>query len=313
MTGEIITAGHRTYRLPALLAWNIVRTGGVPCDSFSVTCVYTADMSGPLHLAEGFAALDGGDVFWRGIVDEYVLCQSDAGRTVTITGRGYAARLLDNESRPLTYQAATLEEILRNHVTPYGITCAQHASIYAGSVYSVAAGSSQWKALEGFCRTWGGFTPRFDRLGRLLAAPEGTGTARRVTESTPLLSLTKRENHYGVLSEVLVIDKTRSVSYSVKNQEFLNRGGQCRHVIYTPGQSTWSAMRYTGEYQIARSREREAELELLLPGAVAADPGDSIVLSRPECGQAGTYRVAEVENALGSTGETTLLTLRKRG
>lgn len=137
----------------------------------------------------------------------------------------------------------------------------------ADSVYTVAAGTSQWKALEGFCRTYGGFSPRFRRDGLLVAAPERDDGRRIVIDGTsPILSCTLREDHYGVLTEVLVIDKTRNVSYSVQNRDMLDRGGQCRRVVYTPGQSTWAAMRYTGEYQIRRSREEELTIELGLAG-----------------------------------------------
>ena len=75
-----------------------------------------------------------------------------------------------------------------------------------------------------------------------------------------------------MLTEVLVIDKTRNVSYSVQNRDMLDRGGQCRRVVYTPGQSTWAAMRYTGEYQIRRSREEELTIELGLAGCFPAFP-----------------------------------------
>ena len=51
-----------------------------------------------------------------------------------------------------------------------------------------------------------------------------------------------------MLTEVLVIDKTRNVSYSVQNPDMIARGGQCRRVVYTPGQSTWAAMRYSSEH-----------------------------------------------------------------
>lgn len=137
----------------------------------------------------------------------------------------------------------------------------------ADSVYTVAAGTSQWKALEGFCRTYGGFSPRFRRDGLLVAAPgAGRRAADRHRRDQPILSCTLREDHYGVLTEVLVIDKTRNVSYSVQNRDMLDRGGQCRRVVYTPGQSTWAAMRYTGEYQIRQSREEELTIELGLAG-----------------------------------------------
>ena len=115
MTGRIITYDHAVYDLPVLLEWKLIYTGSVPCDEFSVTCLYSAEMAEALHRAVSFLAMDGTALLLRGIVDEYLISQSAAGRTVTITGRGLAARLLDNESRAVTYQAATLEEILRSH------------------------------------------------------------------------------------------------------------------------------------------------------------------------------------------------------
>ena len=313
MTGRIITSDHRVYDLPALLAWDVIYTGSVPCDSYTVTCLYDREMAEPLHLAAGFLAMGDGEVLLRGIVDEYAVELTAAGLTVTVSGRGYAARLLDNESRPVTYQGATLEEIVRCHVTPYGISAAEIAPVSASSVYTVASGTSQWKALDSFCRTYGGFSPRFRRDGWLLAAPEEDGRRIVIDGSVPVLSCTLREDHYGVLTEVLVIDKTRNVSYSVKNQDMIARGGQCRRVVYTPGQSAWAAMRYTGEYQIGQSRAEELAIQVKLPGCFLAFPGDIVRLELEVMGLAGEYRVAEAENeASPENGETITLTLRER-
>lgn len=116
-----------------------------------------------------------------------------------------------------------------------------------------------------------------------------------------------------MLTEVLVIDKTRNVSYSVQNRDMLDRGGQCRRVVYTPGQSTWAAMRYTGEYQIRRSREEELTIELGLAGCFPAFPGDTVRLELEAMGLSGEYRVAEAENtASPETGEVCTLILRER-
>lgn len=313
MTGRIITCDHRTFDLPPLTAWQVTYTGTVPCDSYSVTFPYRADMAEILHLAAGFLAMDGGTVLLRAIVDEYTVDLSESGLTATITGRGYAARLLDNETRPVTYQAATLAEIVRCHVTPYGITSVEIADVSADSVFTAAAGTSQWKVLEDFCRTYGGFAPRFRRDGKLLAVPEQDPGRRLVIGGdSPVLSCSVREDHYGVLTEVLVIDKTRNASYSVRNQDMADRGGQCRRVVYTPGQSTWAAMRYTGEYQIARSREEEWSAEICLPGAFQAFPGDVVRLELGRLGLAGEYRVAEAENRASADGETMTLTLKER-
>lgn len=313
MTGRIITCDHTVCDLPALLTWEVAYTGAVPCDSFSVTCLHTADLEPVLRRAAGFLLLDGSEVLLRAIVDEYEIRLSDQGMTALVAGRGYAARLLDNESRPAVYQDVTLAEIIRSHVTPYGISCAKTVEIRAGGTYTVESGSSQWKALESFCRTYGGFTPWFERDGRLTAVPEtDDGKRLAVNEDTPLLALTKRENHYGVLSEVLVIDKTRGQEYTVKNADFLSRGGQCRRVLYTPGQSTWSAMRYTGEYQIAQSTADEVSVEVTLPGGFLAFPGDIVQLSLDKAGLFGEYRVAEAENRMDASGEQTTLTLKER-
>ena len=314
MTGRIITSDHRVYDLPELLEWKVVYTGSVPCDSYTVTFLYDKSMGEALHLAAGFLAVGNGEILLRGIVDGYDVAWTPDGLLATVFGRGYAARLLDNESRPVTYQGVTLEELIRRHVTPYGITAAEIAPVSATSTYTVASGTSQWKALENFCRTYGGFSPRFRRDGLLLAVPEGAGERLlSLDDSSPVLSCTLREDHYGVLTEVLIIDKTRNVSYNVRNPDMIARGGQCRRVVYTPGQSTWAAMRYTGDYQIQRSREEETSIEIKLPGTFLAFPGDSVRLDLNTMGLSGTYRVAEAENtASPRTGETITMTLRER-
>jgi len=311
MTGRIYTADHQVYALPPLLSWRITHTGSVPCDSFSVTFLYQKEMGPVLPMAAGFLAEEGGSVMLRAVVDEYTVDLDGNGLTATLTGRGYAARLLDNESRPVTYQEATLAEILRNHAEPYGVTCREAADIRASSVYTVAAGSSQWKAVDSFCRTYGGFSPRFSREGELLAGPEKPGRTISIGEGDPLLGCTLREDHYGVVTEALVIDKTRNRSFSVKNQDMLRRGGQCRRVIYTPGQSTWDAMRYTGEYQIQKSQEDAWTAELTVPGSFPAFPGDRADLRLEGVGLRGTFRVAEVENRFDErNGATAVLTLK---
>lgn len=311
MTGKLYTADHQIYELPPLLSWRVTHTGTVPCDSFSVTFVYQKEMAHALTMAAGFVAEENGKTMLRAIVDEYTVDLDGGGLTAAVSGRGYAARLLDNESRPVTYQECTLEEILRNHVTPYGVSCAETADLRAGSVYTVAAGTSQWKAVESFCRTYGGFSPRFSREGVLLAGPEKTERTISIGDDTPVLACTLREDHYGVLTEALIIDKTQNRSYSVENPEMIAKGGQCRRVVYTPGQSTWAAMRYTGEYQIQRSKEDEWSLEVTLPGSFPAFPGNRAAVSLERMGISGTFRVAEVENRFDSqNGAVSTLTLK---
>ena len=194
-------------------------------------------------------------------------------------------------------EAVTLRELIHCHAEPYGISCGAAVDLRSTVPYTAGVGISQWKVISEFCRTYGGFLPRFAKTGELLATPEQDSGKRIILDSgSPVLNCRIREDHYGVLTEALVIDKRQNVSYSVKNPEMIAKGGQCRRVIYTPGRSTWDAMRYTGEYQIQQSKKEEQAVTVTLPGSFDAFPGDRVTVRLEKLGLTGNYRVAETEN-----------------
>ena len=175
------------------------------------------------------------------------------------------------------------------------------------------SGSSQWQALSGFVRYVGGFLPWFAADGTLQVCPmAGSGAHRSVDAAAAVTDCSVRFTRYGVISEMLVKDKTRQTSQRVVNQAFLDLGGSRRQVLYTPGVSTLAAMRYTGEYQIRRSMEGKRQVELTVAGAFAAQPGDVAWVTYDPLRLAGDYDVVEAESRGGSTGETTTLTLEAR-
>ena len=91
-----------------------------------------------------------------------------------------------------------------------------------------------------------------------------------------------------------------------------DKGGQCRRVIYTPGQSTWAAMRYTGEYQIQKSREEEKIVTVTMPGSFLTFPGERVILNLERMGLNGEFRVSESENDFSVRhGATVTLTLKE--
>lgn len=247
----------------------------------------------------------------RGIIDAYEVSLSRQGLLVEIEGRGMAALLLDNESEALTYGRAPLSEILENHVSPYGITVEKQQDI-SGSSYAVASGSSQWKALQGFTHRFGGFDPYFTKEGTLVIGPLwGSGKTLCIDDASPLLSLRKREQRYGVISEVLIQDKVQRISHPVRNQKFLQTGGQRRHVLYMP-RSTAEDRRYTGEYQIAQSALEQIEIDLELPIPFAAMPGDRVDLALSRLNLSGRYEVVRSRIRMDGDGERTELTISVR-
>jgi len=268
-------------------------------------------MSDVLPKAARFTACQEGETMLRGVVDAYEISLSQQGLLATVEGRGMAALLLDNESEALSYERAVLSEILGNHVSPYGIQVGSQQSI-SGNNYAVTSGSSQWKALQGFTNRFGGFDPYFTREGTLVAEPLwGSGKELQVDDNTPLLSLRKREQRYGVISEMLIQDKIQNITHSVQNQEFVSVGGQRRHVLYMP-RSTADDRRYTGEYQIAQSALEQLEITLELPFAFAAFPGDRAGLSLNRLKLSGSYDVVAARSRMDGDGERTEVTLSRR-
>ena len=311
LTFQVETYDSGCYQLPMLLRWDLELTGGVPCDSLSVTCLYDKGMAGVLPRATRFTAAWGGETMLRGVVDAYEISMSERGLLATVEGRGMAALLLDNESEAVTYERATLGEVLGGHVSPYGISVGRRQDV-SGDGYVVTSGSSQWKALQGFTRRFGGFDPYFTREGVLVAGRLwGSGQTLRLDASTPILSLRKREERYGVLSEVLIQDKIQGIDHPVVNEPFSQRGGRRRHVLYMP-RSSADARRYTGEYQIAQSALEQLEIEAELPFPFAAFPGDRAELQLPRLQLAGTSEVVRARCRLDGEGERTNLVLSVR-
>lgn len=309
MTGILTAYDGRRYELPVLLEWKLQYTGGSPCDSFELLCPWGAGTDGALSGAVRFEALEGGERVFCGVVDEYEYRWGGEGGRLFLSGRGMAALLLDNEAAPADYQTAALEDILRDHVVPYGIEVAGRAAFAPVPGFSVESGSSEWQVVRDFVKYHGGVEPRFDRLGRLVLEGYGGDVTLRLDDTTPISGVTLRERRYGVLSEVLVLDRARRTSQRVADQGRLDRGYRCRRVVNTPGRSSYREMRYSGEFQLRESGAERLTLELTVPGAFAAWPGDLVECARTKPALEGRWRVKEAESGAGSKGSYTRLVL----
>ena len=331
MTGYVITAQGVTTILPAPVSWCFQYTSGVPCDSFRLRCIWDGDNQVRPEEWALFQALEGGEVQFTGVVDECETVLGPEGAFFEVSGRGMAARLLDNESRPVTYQGATLAEIVRCHAAPYGISCAEIAPVSADSVYtvaagtsqwteggaalgpvsrfSVAAGSSEWAVLYEFARYHNGICPRFDREGRLILSPWPDTREIALDDAVPVERLSCRVRRYGVLSQVVVRDRYQNRTETVENPAFQALGGHRRQVVTMPGKSQYQAMRYSGRFQLERSAAEQLWIQAEIPMLFFAQPGDLVRLERSNWGRNGRYRVMEAQVGQDESGGWTRLEL----
>lgn len=310
MKGYITTCGGAQFELPVLLKWELSYTGSVPCDSFTLRCPYEAAMAETLRAAVRFTAKEDGAAEFAGVIDECTVTCDEKGTQLELSGRGMAALLLDNEAEAVTYQRAAMSEIVRNHVTPYGVVCAGYDEVTAAH-YRVASGSSQWKVLHDFAALHGGIAPYFDKTGVLTLKKARRGADIVIDGTVPVTALTYCDRRYGVIAEALVVDKKAGARESVKNEEFCARGGTSRRVFYVPAKSGAQTMRCTGEYQIGKSREGAETLRVSIAGKFSTAPGDLAHVSGTKIGIDGRFRVIELTRRFGESGETSEVSLQR--
>lgn len=236
MTGYVITAQGVTTILPAPVSWCFQYTSGVPCDSFRLRCIWDGDNQVRPEEWALFQALEGGEVQFTGVVDECETVLGPEGAFFEVSGRGMAARLLDNEALSQDYELAAPADILRDHVEPYGIQTEGGAALGPVSRFSVAAGSSEWAVLYEFARYHNGICPRFDREGRLILSPWPDTREIALDDAVPVERLSCRVRRYGVLSQVVVRDRYQNRTETVENPAFQALGGHRRQVVTMPGQ-----------------------------------------------------------------------------
>ena len=76
-----------------------------------------------------------------------------------------------------------------------------------------------------------------------------------------------------------------------------------------PRKSSVEAMRYTGAYQIQKSKALARQVEITLPGAFQAQPGAVAYQRYPPLGRMGGYDVVEAESRGGPAGTLTTIVM----
>lgn len=303
------TYDGQTLTLPTPLAWRLDYGLGSPCDSFWGKFLWQE--GGEEQLADGtrLTVTWKGETVFTGVVDECRCCWSAQGAVAEVSGRGMQALLLDNQAEAADYGLATLDQILRGYVTPYGIQVGAKAALPGVAGFSVSSGQSCWGVVYDFARYHGGVAPRFDRAGKLVLAPFDDGEPLALDKTVPVTEAVWQVKRYGVLSQVTVKDVSGWGRQVVENAAFRQRGGQCSRVLLLPRKTGFQARRYSGQFQLDRSAADLYQAEVTLPQAFAAWPGDLVRLTRAGSGSNGVWRVRESQVALDEGGSTTKLTL----
>lgn len=295
--------------LPTVTQWTFSYGTGLPCDSFYVRCLWEGREEKMLSSAALFYAQWNGQRVFTGVVDEFACVCGGSGLYLELSGRGMAARLLDNEAMPAQYQQATCADIVENHVKPYGIEVVGGDALPTVSGFSVSSGVSEWSVVQDFACYYGGIVPRFDREGRLILDGHGDDTVTEIGQRAPVTGWEYREQRHGVLSSVAVRRRTDWGVQWVEDKAFLAQGGCARRVVTVPNETGMAAMRYTADYQLKASQSERVRLTLTLAGGFSVWPGQLVDVTCGKLGAGGRYRVAQSEVTCDEAGLRTTLIL----
>lgn len=311
MTAYVITSAGSRYALENCLEWEFDYGTGVPCDSFRVVCLWDGEDDSPLLWQEFLATEDGETVFY-GVVDECETSFTSQGMLMEISGRGMAALLLDNEAIGRDYETATTQDILKDHVTCFGVEVGDCGTFDSVSPFDVTSGGSAWSVVYDFFCYYGGVAPYFDRQGRLQLKGRTDGSAVVVDDSTPLIQLKCRDQRYGVISQIFLRNTSTQGVITMENMDFYNMGGRCRRVVSLPDDNFIRSARYSGQFQIDRSNEELLRLEVEVAEGFFAMPGDLVTIERTGWGRNGTYRAISSRVTMSDSGFVTYLELADR-
>lgn len=304
----LLTAAGSRLDLPPFTAWELRRTGSVPCDSFQGTCLWEGPPDPALREACRLLAEEGGERRFTGVVDECRFTWDRGGGALELAARGLAALLLDNGSPAMDYQLATLSDILRDHVKPLGLQVARADPFPAVPGFSVSSGSSRWQVLSRFTQCCGG-EPFFDAAGALTVAAGWEGKLWQLGPRTAFTALAWRDKRYGVLSQVLVQDRRTQSSQTLQNEAFTAQGLRRSQVLLLPGKNSPGALARSGRALLEQSARQRFRLELTLPDLSPIGPGDRVELALENPRLTGFYRVLESRAVLDGKGLSTTLTL----
>ena len=305
MTGYVKNAAGDLFALPPLLEWEVLRCGGEDgCDSFY--CIFAAEAADAAVLegALTFHAAHEGETVFTGVVDEVSVRLSEAGRVGRIDGRGMCARLIDNQTRSADYDSAQLADILRDYVSPYGIT-AIAAHLPPVERFSVDTGDTCRQAVWGYVRHAGGEAPRFDAEGRLLIGQKGNRFTLSDAAAPTEAAFTR--TRYGVLSQVVEVRAGTGADVRVTENDAFS-GLPARKVTVISG-NTLRAERRTGAQHIARSERDSRCVQVHLPGVFLAEPDDICTLNLPNLGISGNFTVRTVRSVTDARGARCIITM----
>lgn len=308
MKGYIIDNSGAATELPEFLSWDVCHGVGEPCDWFEVSFIYYASQLPVLRSGCRFRAKNRNFTVFTGVIDEYSVSIDKNGCVVTLSGRGLAALLLDNELPAQDCGALSSPMMVSKFITPYGISGVKTGPVTSVDGFSVRTGESAWSAVRRYCRYAWNTVPYFTTDGKLILSG-ADGLEISVDASKDAASIALTDERYGIISDITVRNRVTGTSYTKKNEPFIARGGKSHREMTVPKNAGADAARYNADYQIAESQRGKKYIKMTLTQQFACFPADIIKLTAEKLGVSGSFSVISSHCWADSMSAGTIVTL----
>lgn len=307
VTVKLCACNGQVLPLPPLRSWEILRTDGDGCDAISL-CTQPTYSAETLRQVNTLTAFCNGRTVFAGYVDEIELSASEQGRALTISGRGCAARLLDNQVPGEHFLRLMTNTLLERYVYPLGVHAEQPASATVPR-FEIPCGSSVMLLLQSFCAHAGLLPPMFDDRGNLLLRRKRPRTGVHFGQDD-LLAARYCDRRYGVISRMDLVHAVKGTVQSASYPAFQARGGKSRHYAVYTNNETAAGWR-TARQRIDAARREEFTLELSVMEQFPCQPAGIVTASLPEFGVEGEFFVHQVRSVGSDRGCYAVVSLRK--
>lgn len=295
MTAFVRTGEGQLLELPVSDMWEFHYGLGLPCDHFVLRFPWEGELPASLDTWSLFQGYEGEQLVFTGVIDEVEGRYSSTGAVMELSGRGMAARLLDNDSLGQEYMTATLGDILSNYVYPFGVTVGERDDLPSLSPFVVETGSSAWTVVDQFCCYYSDVVPRFGWNGDLVLTTLSDSPVWEVKEDTAISELEYCWKRYGACSEYWVRDRVSREVNKVYDQEQIALGLCRRGVSTTTSGSTHQKRSYDGTYRLEESQTEMLRIRITVPWLEFLETGTLVQVSTSACPYQGRYRLLELE------------------
>lgn len=256
---------------------------------------------------------DGGATVFTGIVDEQqVVCSCDT-RYIKIVARSMAAKLIDNESVPISYTQPSVSVIGARHLKPFGVSVISDSDTTYFGNQTVHKGETNWKAVEDFSKNAYGTVPRVNELGQL----DFTGVVKdhevvfsNNGDGIGYMSFTQNIKRCEEISTVR-IKVTNSCGYNsvVENDDALSRGIQRERYLNAVLTDTPAVF---ADNMIKNARQKAYSITLECSGQHLHTFGKTAKVKDSLCGDIENLYVSSIRYRLSPKSDVTVITLKRK-